>query len=70
MNDDFFKKLSEEEKPEYRRWARDNYRAGSEIKAHWHPVVREECRKMLTEFVDAFAEVLEGARTTKEGEGR
>jgi hypothetical protein len=49
MSDEFFKRLSEEEKPEYRRWARDNYSAGSEIEAHWHPVVREECRKMNDE---------------------
>lgn len=68
MRDEFFKQLSEEQKPEYRQWARDNYNAGSEIKAYWHPVVREECRKINAEFVDAFAEVLEGVRETKEGE--
>ena len=68
MRDELFKQLSEEEKPEYRKWARDNYRAGSDVKGVWHPVVRDECKRINAEFVDAFAEVLEAARTTKEGE--
>ena len=49
MKDNLFKKLSEEERPEFRQWARDNYNPGSEIRDYWHPVVREECRKMNAE---------------------
>ena len=65
---ELFRLLSEEEKPERRKWARDNYRAGSEVKGVWHPVVREECRKINAELVDALAEVQRLFRTTKEGE--
>ena len=49
MRDELFKQLSEEEKPEYRQWARDNYTPGSEIRPYWHPGVREEGRKMNAE---------------------
>lgn len=49
MKDNLFKELSEEAKPEYRQWARDNYNPGSEIRDYWHPVVRGECRKMNAE---------------------
>ena len=51
-----FKQLTEEEKVEYRNWARDNYAPLDEIKGIWHPVVQEECvaiNKMFTEGVMA-----------------
>ena len=44
-----FKKLSSEEKVEFRQWARDNYKPFDEIKGIWHPVVQEECTKMNKE---------------------
>jgi len=58
MNDYLHKQLSEEEEPEYRQWARDNYRAGAKIEEVWHPAVRDECRKINSEFVNAFAVVI------------
>lgn len=44
--------LSPEEEKEYRQWARDNYRPASEIKGVWHPVVRDECKKMNNELYE------------------
>jgi len=43
----FFKELSEEEKKEYRQWARSNYTIGDHISPIWHPVVVDECMAML-----------------------
>lgn len=44
-----FKTLTEEEKPAYRQWARENYKPFDPIKGIWHPVVQEECVKMNEE---------------------
>ena len=44
-----FKELNEQEKIEFRKWARDNYQPFSEIKGIWHPVVVEECAKINQE---------------------
>jgi len=38
-----FKRLDEEEKKEYKKWAKDNYTPLSEIKGVWHPEVQKEC---------------------------
>jgi hypothetical protein len=38
-----FKKLSETEIADYRKWARENYKPMTEIKGIWHPVVQAEC---------------------------
>jgi hypothetical protein len=49
-----FKKLTAEEEVEYRAWARESYKPGSEISMAWHPVVQEECVRMNREaFVPA-----------------
>lgn len=39
----FFRKLTPIEERKFRKWARDNYEPGSEIKGTWHPVVQDEC---------------------------
>lgn len=39
----FFRSLTPVEERKFRRWARDNYEPGSEIKGTWHPVVQDEC---------------------------
>ena len=44
-----FKTLTEKEKEEYRKWARENYERFSEISGVWHPVVQAECVKMNEE---------------------
>lgn len=41
-----FRTLDEEEKKQFKKWARDNYVPGEEISEVWHPVVREECARM------------------------
>ena len=44
-----FKTLSDEEKKEYRKWARENYKTYEPIKGIWHPIVQEECVRMNEE---------------------
>lgn len=41
-----WKKLSEEEKEEYRNWARNNYKPLSHINGLWHPIIQLECVRM------------------------
>ena len=47
MNTELFRDLSEAEEEEFRQWARDNFKAGDTINVVWHPVVQDECRKMV-----------------------
>lgn len=44
-----FRLLNEKEETEFRHWARQNYTPGTEISEVWHPVVRDECRRMCEE---------------------
>lgn len=46
LPDAFFRKLAAEEEKEFRRWARDNFKAGGKVDPCWHPVVRDECRRI------------------------
>lgn len=48
-NDWMFRKLDSEEEQEFRLWARENYKPGTEIDSLWHPVVRDECEKINQE---------------------
>ena len=41
-----FKQLTDEEKADYRRWARENYEPLSTIEGIWHPVVQQECAEI------------------------
>ena len=47
MNKELFRDLNEAEEKEFRQWARDNFKAGDTINVVWHPVVQDECRKMV-----------------------
>jgi hypothetical protein len=46
MDDSFFLKLSAEDEIKFRNWAREEYRANTPIKETWHPIVRDECKKI------------------------
>ncbi len=41
-----FRDLNKTETQEFVDWANDNYVPGEEIKAVWHPVVRERCKQI------------------------
>ena len=41
-----YRELSKREEADFIQWAQDNYKAGDEIKAIWHPVVILECAKI------------------------
>jgi len=43
-----FRSLDTEETIEFKQWAMDNYVPGTMINPTWHPVVKEECKKMNT----------------------
>jgi len=44
-----FRNLDEKEKKGFRQWARDNFKISDTIKTTWHPVVQEECKKIIEE---------------------
>lgn len=44
-----FRLLNEREEAKFKLWARQSYAPGTEISDLWHPVVREECRRMCEE---------------------
>lgn len=46
---DLFRELSPAEERVFRSWARDHYEPGSPVSELWHPVVRDECRKINEE---------------------
>ena len=47
-----FRTLTEKEEKEFRMWSRSNYIPGeTEINPMWHPVIREECTRMLNAFL-------------------
>lgn len=46
LPDSFFRVLGPEEEQEFRQWARDNHNPGDEVDEVWHPVVRDECKKI------------------------
>jgi hypothetical protein len=50
-----FRSLTEEEKKEFRTWARENHKPGDKIEMFWHPVVQDECVK-IDEEVDREAQ--------------
>jgi len=59
----FFRQLSTTEEMKFRRWARTNYKPGSEIPGHWHPVVVEECARIQRERAVFVADHEEEAET-------
>jgi hypothetical protein len=44
-----YRNLTHEEEKDFRRWARENWEIGSKVIPIWHPIVRQECAKMLDE---------------------
>jgi hypothetical protein len=44
-----FRELSGIEERDFRKWARDNYKAFTPINGVWHPVVQDECAKINAE---------------------
>lgn len=44
-----FRELSEDEKAEFRAWARENYKRGEPISGIWHPEAQAECVRMNAE---------------------
>lgn len=54
MTDSIFKELTPEEEVEYRQWARSNFDVNeTKINHLWHPVVQDECKKMIGEHKQA-----------------
>lgn len=46
---ELFRDLNPFEVIEFKKWARDNYTPGDEVKDFWHPVVRQECELINSE---------------------
>ncbi|HAT65745.1 MAG TPA: hypothetical protein DCS66_14325 [Flavobacteriaceae bacterium] len=53
VNFSLFRELSGKEKPEFQKWARDNWTVDAPVSAGWHPTVVQECAKMLEEYIRA-----------------
>ncbi len=58
MDNSFFRNLTDAEATEFVQWARDNFVPGMEVNSLWHPVVREELKR-LQEVFDAKQEDVE-----------
>jgi hypothetical protein len=41
-----FRELDQNEMLEFKKWARENYKAGEHVSSLWHPVVRAECEQI------------------------
>src|SRR6266851_10209958 len=48
--DSIFKVATHKEELELRKWARDNWKHGSEVNKLWHPIVRAEIAQMQAEY--------------------
>jgi len=46
MDDSLFMVLTPAEEAEFRQWARTHHVLGDAVSETWHPVVRDECRKI------------------------
>tara|TARA_R110002020_G_scaffold173946_3_gene364945 strand:- start:832 stop:1218 length:387 start_codon:yes stop_codon:yes gene_type:complete len=53
VNLSFFRELSKKEEPEFRKWAHDNWTVGAPIVSVWHPIVIQECAKILEKHIRA-----------------
>lgn len=50
-----FRELNKQEVEEFKKWARDNFDPKSDTpNPVWHPVIQQECAKMLVEMGDEF----------------
>jgi len=43
-----YRTLDKKETKEFQQWAKENYVPGTVISPVWHPVIKEECKKMNT----------------------
>jgi len=46
-----FRDLPPKEEEEFRKWARNKWTPSQKINMVWHPVVRQECAKILDEHI-------------------
>lgn len=46
--------LTPEEELEFRKWARDNYKVHETIQGSWHPIIVDECNKMVQEYYQSL----------------
>jgi hypothetical protein len=53
-----FRVLTGAEEHEFREWARETHKPGSIVNPLWHPVVRDECFKIDSEWALECAEQL------------
>ena len=51
-----YRKLSDAEAEEFRKWARKNYKIDSPINGVWHPIVQQECVLMNQEAATMVAD--------------
>ncbi len=48
-----FRELSSEEEQEFRQYSRETFDPSTGVvNPMWHPVSRDECNKMITEYLD------------------
>jgi|TARA_R100001086_G_scaffold245654_1_gene176832 hypothetical protein len=53
VNLNLFRNLSTEEKIEFKKWARNNWTVGDPIVSVWHPIVIQECARILERHIRA-----------------
>ena len=51
---DMYRILTPEEEVDFRKWARDNYKVHDRIDSLWHPVVIDECNKIVQEYYQSL----------------
>ena len=62
MNEKLFQDFADAgEEAAFREWVRQNWKVGDTINPTWHPVVRDEIKKMIAEKRDALKLVLQTA---------
>jgi hypothetical protein len=48
---ELFRELSANEKEDFKKWARENWKIGEKVNSIWHPVIVNECATMLDEDI-------------------
>ena len=48
---ELFRELSADEKEDFKKWARGNWKIGEKVHSIWHPVIVNECATMLDEDI-------------------
>jgi hypothetical protein len=47
----FFQDASDDDEKDYRQWTRENYHPENPLSPVWHPVIIDECIKIIKEFI-------------------